>query len=311
MMKNQSDRDRNEYRIRLNAPVDYVRFLQQQGLPFRGRDESDDSNQGNFLELLRFLAEHNDDINRVVLQNAPENLKLIAPDIRKDIAMLGQLKLLIPMNSLGDALFSILVDESRVISMKEQVVIVLRYVDLRGRVIECFLGITHVTDTTALTLKETIESMLAKDGLSIARLCGQGYDGASNMRGQLDGLKTSILLENSSAIMFTGITNELLQALQRKDQDIVNAMKLVNISKQRLQDMRESGWSSLFEDVCTFCGKHDIVVPNMEEMYLPRCRSRRKARKVTNLHHYCADLYYSVIDMQLQELNNRFDETNT
>jgi hypothetical protein len=44
-----------------------------------------------------------------------------------------------------------------------------------------------------------------------------------------------------------GITNELSQALQRKDQDILNAMKLVEISKLRLQVMREDGWNSLFE----------------------------------------------------------------
>jgi hypothetical protein len=44
-----------------------------------------------------------------------------------------------------------------------------------------------------------------------------------------------------------GITNELSQALQRKDQDIVNTMKLVEVSKQRLQSMREEGWNSLFE----------------------------------------------------------------
>ncbi|XP_077251769.1 uncharacterized protein LOC143890993 [Tasmannia lanceolata] len=108
-----------------------------------------------------------------------------------------------------------------------------------------------------------------------------------------------------------GITNELSQALQRKDQDIVNAVRLVNISKQRLQRMREGGWSSHFEDVSTFCGKHDIIVPNLDDAYFSRCRSRRKAPQVTNLHHYRVDLYYSVIDMQLQELNNRFNETNT
>jgi hypothetical protein len=38
-----------------------------------------------------------------------------------------------------------------------------------------------------------------------------------------------------------GITNDLSRALQRKDQDILNAMKLVEVSKQRLQAMREEG----------------------------------------------------------------------
>lgn len=37
------------------------------------------------------------------------------------------------------------------------------------------------------------------------------------------------------------VTNELSKALQRKDQDIVNAMKFEKICKQRLQMMRDDG----------------------------------------------------------------------
>ena len=38
-----------------------------------------------------------------------------------------------------------------------------------------------------------------------------------------------------------GFANELSQALQRKDQNIVNSMKLVSICKLGLQRMREHG----------------------------------------------------------------------
>ena len=38
-----------------------------------------------------------------------------------------------------------------------------------------------------------------------------------------------------------GITNDLSQALQRKDQDIVNVMALVKVTKQQLQRMRDDG----------------------------------------------------------------------
>ena len=70
----------------MNASIHSVRFLLRQGLAFCGDDESDSSrNQGNFLELLKFLIKHNDDIDSVALKNAPENLKLTAPSIQKDI----------------------------------------------------------------------------------------------------------------------------------------------------------------------------------------------------------------------------------
>ena len=59
-------------------------FLQQQGLAFHGHDESKDSNnQGNFLELLRFLTKHNEEIDKEVLENAPENQQMTSPDIQK------------------------------------------------------------------------------------------------------------------------------------------------------------------------------------------------------------------------------------
>ncbi|XP_009801943.2 uncharacterized protein [Nicotiana sylvestris] len=60
------------------------------------------------------------------------------------------------------------------------------------------------------------------------------------------------------------IINNLNMALQRKDQDIVNAMKLVGFAKRQLQGMRESKWESLINDASSFCAKHDIVIPEME-----------------------------------------------
>lgn len=89
----------------------------------------------------------------------------------------------------SDSCFALLVDESRNVSTKEQMVVVLRYVDKRDRVVERFFGLIHITDTNALTLLAAIEAMPAKHGLSLSNLRGQGYDGASNIRGNLMDLK--------------------------------------------------------------------------------------------------------------------------
>ena len=106
------------------------------------------------------------------------------------------------------------------------------------------------------------------------------------------------------------VTNELSKALQRKDQDIANAMNLVKLCKERMQMMRDDGWDSFLIRLC-FCEKHGIVVPFMAGTFVHRGRSRRKAPGITNLHYFQVDLFYSVIDMQLQELNDRFNEVNT
>lgn len=68
------------------------------------------------------------------------------------------------IKELVDSNFSISVDESHDISTKEQMAIVLRCIDLAGRVIERFFGLIHVADTN--TLKSAIETMLANHGLT-------------------------------------------------------------------------------------------------------------------------------------------------
>ncbi|KAL5577660.1 hypothetical protein UlMin_019359 [Ulmus minor] len=88
-------------------------------------------------------------------------------------------------------------------------------------------------------------------------------------------------------------------------------MSLVKVCKQQLQMMRDSGWDSLIDQVFSFCEKKDINIPNMDDIFKPPGRSRRKVQETTNLHHFRVELFYSVIDMQLRELNDRFNEVNT
>ncbi|KAI0516329.1 hypothetical protein KFK09_009001 [Dendrobium nobile] len=108
-----------------------------------------------------------------------------------------------------------------------------------------------------------------------------------------------------------GITNELSQALQRGEQDIVNAMSLVRICKLRLQDMRDNKWVDFINNVTSFCEQHKISVPHMDDKWVARGRPRRRAQDMTNLYHFRVEIFYTVLDMQLQELNNRFTEVNT
>ncbi|XP_019172462.1 PREDICTED: uncharacterized protein LOC109167846 [Ipomoea nil] len=72
-----------------------------------------------------------------------------------------------------------MVDESREISVKEQIIVFIRFVDSSGHIVERLLGITHVLDTTSTSLKVAIEDLLTRHGLNISRIRGQGYDGAT------------------------------------------------------------------------------------------------------------------------------------
>ncbi|CAK8571733.1 unnamed protein product [Lathyrus sativus] len=75
--------------------------------------------------------------------------------------------------------------------------------------------------------------------------------------------------------------------------------------------MREDGWSSLLDEVSLFCEKHNIDIINMDDVFMLHGKPSRKVEKVSNLHHFQVEVFYQVIDRQLQELNNRFIEVNS
>ncbi|XP_022861669.1 zinc finger MYM-type protein 1-like [Olea europaea var. sylvestris] len=402
---------------------------QKQRLPSRGHDESKESfNKGNLIELLNWYAARRKKINEVLFSNAPGNDQMTSPSIHKDLVSCCAVETTRSMiNEMGDFLFSILVDESRDNSIKEQMTVVLRFVDKTGQVKERLLGISHIADTCAQSLKDAIDAMFSTHGLSISSLRGQGYDGASNMSCEFNSLKALILRENPCAMyvhyfahqlqlavvsvaprnvmlsdlfnmlaiivnlvgasckridalrtsyhsqilerlnieelsggicqfqemslsrlgdtrwgshlktiirfisMFNAIidvpenisedglsleqksmavrqmdtmqdfkfvfslhfmfeiltiTDDLSQALQKKDQDIQNAMRLLKLCKYALQNMRKYGWDTLLSKVIEFCVDRHISVPNMDDIV-------------------------ALKDSILQELHDRFPRTTT
>lgn len=186
---------------RLHVSIASVRWLAHQGLAFRGHDESaDSSNRGNFLELLELIAAHNPDIASNILENAPGNRKYTSPKYQKDISRAYAAETLLAIQTeIDESPFCILVDESADVSCKEQMAVVIRFIRRDGVLVERFLGLVHVEDTCAATLFECLQSQLARNGLSPTRIRGQGFDGASNMRGEFSGLRALIQDDNPSA----------------------------------------------------------------------------------------------------------------
>ncbi|XP_042401061.1 zinc finger MYM-type protein 1-like [Zingiber officinale] len=142
--------------------------------------------------------------------NAPENNQMISPKIQKQLVNACAVETTNTiLADLGDRWFTLLLDEARDCSVKEQMEIVIRYVNKHGEVIERFMTVVHVATTTAACLKEAIDSLFAKYDLLVARLRGQGYDGASNMSGEFNGLKSLIMKENLYALYVHCFTHQL------------------------------------------------------------------------------------------------------
>ena len=66
---------------------------------------------------------------------------------------------------------------------------IIRFVDRSEFIREWFFDIVHVKDTIASTLKEEISFVLSHHNLDVQNIRGQGYDGASNIRGEYNGLQ--------------------------------------------------------------------------------------------------------------------------
>lgn len=123
--------------------------------------------------------------------------------------------------------------------------------------IERFFGLIHDTDTNDVTLKSKIEATLANHDLSLSTLLGQGYAGASNMRGQFNGLKTLILNQNESSfyihcfahqlqLAFIAVAKHLLQ-MELMFNIVSNISNVVGASAKRRDVLREKHAAKILE----------------------------------------------------------------
>ncbi|KAL9680067.1 hypothetical protein QQ045_017942 [Rhodiola kirilowii] len=115
-------------------------------------------------------------------------------------------------------------------------------------------------------------------------------------------------LNQLGSLQRAGDTRCLCNALKLQSQDILNAMSLVSTSKSLLQKLRDDGWSKLIEKVTTFCEKVSIEVPDFSAHHDIRRGASHQHNRITIEHYYRVDIFYTMIDSQLQELNNRFKD---
>ncbi|XP_016464363.2 uncharacterized protein LOC107787325 [Nicotiana tabacum] len=78
-----------------------------------------------------------------------------------------------------------------------------------------------------------------------------------------------------------------------------------------LQKLRKEEWKSLIATISAFCIKYDILIPHFDEPYVSSLSSRRKTADCSVIHHYWVDVFCKIIDWQIQELNEYFDEETT
>ncbi|XP_055824438.1 uncharacterized protein LOC129892959 [Solanum dulcamara] len=183
-----------------------------------------------------------------------------------------------------------------------------------GRGLNQQLGLSRACDTRWVSHYKSFNNFIIMFGsildvLESLSLDARNLDERAKAMGHLEACRTyevGFILHLMRDVL--GITNELNKCLQKKEQDIANVMLLIEVAKRRLQVLRDDEWDSLIAKVSTFCIQHDVLIPNFEEPYISSLRSRRKLVNYTISHHYRVEVFCNIIDWQIQELNNRFDE---
>ncbi|XP_058775904.1 uncharacterized protein LOC131650202 [Vicia villosa] len=296
------------YKIHLTCSLDCTRYLISQGIAFRGHDERSTSlNKGNFREIMDWVKSYDEKV-RDTFDRGQNNFTMTFSDIQKELAMCCAHEVTkVIMEELGDRQFFVLIDESRDISVKEQMAVMLRlrFLNEKGKVVERIIALHHVKYTTSEAQKDALYGILDRHILSISRIRGQGYDGASNMRGEFNGLQRKILDENPYAFYVHFYAHHLQLV-------VVSVATSCSSIHDFFEYISLIMWFSVLEVLSIVYGdgrgQSQAAVLNMDEEILIRGRSRREGRIVTNLHHYCAEIFYVVIDKICVEMDHRFSE---
>ena len=121
--------EEKRYEIRLTTSLDVARFLIMQGDAFRGHDESSTSlNKDTYREMIDWYKDKVE-IVKEAYEKGSKNCQMLSPDIQKDLtkACAEEVTSVI-MDEIRGKKFSVLIDESRDVSIKEQMTVILRSV---------------------------------------------------------------------------------------------------------------------------------------------------------------------------------------
>lgn len=185
-------------RAYLSKLLDVLILNAKQCIPQRGHDESKESNnRGNFLEILSLVSKY-DKSDQIQM---PKNASYQSPSSQNDLleTIASVIKNKIVKEVKESSFISVLADETRDISRKEQMSFCIRYF-YRGQIYERFISFTEVRDLTASGLTKAIYSVLQQNNITGVEIVAQSYDGANVMSGKYNGVQEIFRQKYSKAI---------------------------------------------------------------------------------------------------------------
>jgi len=200
--------------------ISNMKYLTRQGLSLRGHGDESDS---NFMQLMILRAE---DDSRIMDWLEKKTDKYTSPEMQNELIKTMALQVLrkVVVSISLAPFFTIMIDETTDVANKEQVVVCIQWVDENLESHEDFIGLYEVGSTQAAMLVSVIRDVLVRLNLSVSKIRGQCYDGASAMSGSRSGVATQIKELEERAVY----THYYGHALNLACTDAVKKCKLMN-----------------------------------------------------------------------------------
>ena len=281
----------------LKTILEVLLVCSYQEIALRGHDESkNSSNRGNFIEILKLISSH-DEIVKEKLTSGPRNAVYTSPIIQNELLhIMGEMVQDIICYKIREAgLFSILVDESKDISRKEQVTFVLRCIDPKEATThEYFLTFVEAASLDAESLTQYIVSIITKHQLDLTCIVSQGYDGAAVMSGNCSGVQARlkefapyaiyihchahilnlVLVDSVKAVpdatQFFALVESLYVFLSTTKVHVIFLQKQKDLHPHKqtreLQRLCDTRWACRYFSVNSICYTFDAILATLEEV---------------------------------------------
>ncbi|XP_065677504.1 52 kDa repressor of the inhibitor of the protein kinase-like [Hydra vulgaris] len=197
----------------LRPIVDAITFCGQTNTPLRGhRDDSQNLPEageyskcgtGCFNKLLNFAVRNGNDVLGSHLNNCSKNASYISKTSQNEIIKCcgEEISESILSEVCKNVFFSIIADEACDSSTKEQMSLVLRFVDSDFNIREDFIQFIHCSEgVKGKDLFNVLLNCVSNLNLDIKNYRGKGYDGASSVSGYINGHSAPVLNINSKAL---------------------------------------------------------------------------------------------------------------
>ena len=268
------------------------------GINWEEANEESSSNQGNFIELVRFRAE-TDEVLSQHLQKSSHNARYTSKTIQNELIEIVGNHIFnnIIEEVKASKFFTLIADEVTDASNHEQLSICLRYVHATT-VKEVFVGYKSVERITGKSLADTILKWLDTAGLPLSDMRGQCYDGSSNMSGARSGCSTIIRQQSPMAVYFHCAAHRLnlavvaackIQAFKNVEAyigeiarffafsakrqrffDRVLDVHLPNAKAQKLKDACRTRWIQRIDSYIVFLELLPALHTTLQAMVFPR-----------------------------------------